>query len=385
MPMLDKFPVLGRLFGADPAHRNGWRQLETSLRKCERRPLYRALIGDVVVCRADLARRALIDSDANLHREPSVWQFGDKQQVSAATATELNRWLHGAAVQCDADQAARVAVDHVAASSGDLHRACLLACVESGAGMFALDRNPELAAIARTYIGEVFHAKLVGSRLSEEQKSRTRGLASRAASLLGELDAGLPAVLSADGVLAGAERGEIYLHAVLSFAGASAVMLAWLVCALHLDRLAGIDMSADARARIFGCEPKHVALEMLRLWPPASRHGRRVLKEHRIGEITALRDDDIVIPVFALHRHRDEWPNAREFDPQRWQDNPRPAAFMPFSAGPGACIGGQFEIKWLAAVVQQAAALRSLKLVQVAEWPCVHAMFSPPLCRLAPP
>lgn len=385
MIMLEKLPVLGRFLGDGRTGRNGWRHLEASLRKCERRPLYRALIGDVVVCRADLARRALIDSDGCLHREASVWQFGDKQQVSAATAVVLNRWLHGATLKCDVDEAARVAIDQMTTSSGDLHRACLLACVESGAGMFAIDRNPELAAIVRTYIGEVFHAKLVGSQLSEEQKSRTRGLASRAASLLGELDADLPAVLSADGILTGAERGEIYLHAVLSFAGASAVMLAWLVCALHLDRLAGIDMTADARARIFGGEPKHVALEMLRLWPPASRHDRRVLKEHRIGRITALRDDDIVIPVFALHRHRDEWPNAREFDPQRWQDNPRPAAFMPFSAGPGACIGGQFEIKWLAAVVRQAAALCSLKLVQVAECPCVHAMFSPPLCRIAPP
>ncbi|MCD9033993.1 cytochrome P450 [Luteimonas sp. Y-2-2-4F] len=382
--MLEKLPVLGRFLGGNPSDREGWRRMEKMRRACERRPVYRALIGDVVVCRADLARRVLMDNSGALRREPSVWQFGDRQQVPATAVTELNRWLHGAAAGCDVDRAAQIAVDRLAASSGDLHRACLLASLESVAGMLGFDRHPGLAAAARTYIGDVFHAKLVGSQLSDEQKARVRSLSSRVAAMLDGLDATLPSVLRADGVLSGAERGEIYLHAVLSVAGASGVMLAWLACALHLDELAGIDMSAENRALVSSGKPEHVALEMLRLWPPASQHGRRVLQDHRIGPVTALRDDDIVIPVYALHRHPDEWRNPHAFAPQRWQDDPRPPAFMPFSAGLGACIGAQFEIKWLAAVVLRSEVLRSLRPVPIAGWPCANTMFSPPLCRLEP-
>lgn len=382
--MFERLPIVGRFLGNRAVDSRGWRQMEKIRRACERRPVYRALIGDVVVCRADLARRVLMDSSGRLRHEPSVWQFGDRQQASATTVTELNRWLHGAAAGCDVDRAARIAVDRLAASSGDLHRACLLAALESVAGMLGFDRHPGLADAVRTYIGELFHAKLVGSQLDDERKARVRGLSSRVASMLEALDADLPQALRADGALSGAERGEIYLHAVLSVAGASGVMLAWLVCALHMDALTGIDMSAQRRALISSGRPEHVALEMLRLWPPASQHGRRVLEEHRIGPVTALPEDDIVIPVYALHRHPDEWRNPHEFAPQRWEDDPRPAAFMPFSAGPGACIGAQFEVRWLAAVVRHAYALRPLRLVRLVEWPCANTMFSPPLCRLEP-
>jgi hypothetical protein len=383
--MLDKLPVVGRFLGGRVADDAGWRRMEALLRKCERRPVYRAWIGDVVVCDATLARRALLDSDNCLAREPSVWQFGDKQRVPAATVTELNRWLHGAAARHDVDAAARIAVVALAAASGDLHRAALLAALDSVADMLGFDCNPELAAAVRVYIGDVFHAKLVNAHLDDAQIARAQGLASRVAALLTTCDAELPAVLRSDGILSGAARGEVYLHAVLSVVGASGVMLAWLACVLHMDTVAGVDTSADSRAQVFTCKPEHVALELLRLWPPASAHGRRVLKDHQVGPVKALRDDDLVIPVFVLHRHRDTWPEACAFAPQRWQENPRPAAFMPFSAGPGACIGSQFEIRWLAAVVRQAATLGSLQLVQVGRSPCANTMFAPPRCRLETP
>ncbi|KLI98165.1 cytochrome P450 [Luteimonas sp. FCS-9] len=383
--MLDKLPVVGRLLGGRVADDAGWRRMEALLRKCERRPVHRAWIGDVVVCDAALARRALLDSEGRLQRRPSVWQFGRGQAVPAATVTELNRWLHGAAARHDVDTAARIAVERLAAASGDLHRACLLAALESVAGMLGFDRHPELAAAVQVYIGEVFHAKLVDARLDDAQAARAKALASRVAAMLDGCDADLPPALHTDGVLVGAARGEVYLHAVLSVVGASGVMLAWLACALHIDELAGIDMRGDARARLFAGKPEHVALELLRLWPPASAHGRRVLEDHQVGPVEALRDDDLVIPVFALHRHRDAWPEARIFSPQRWQDDPRPTAFMPFSAGPGACIGSQFEIRWLAAVVRHAATLRTLRLVQVGRSPRANTMFSPPLCRLETP
>lgn len=373
---------LGALLGAPPA-RTDWRIIRSALRRCERTPLYRTLSGSVVVCRSDCARRALIDSEAVLEHLPAFWQFNDGTPIPEPSCAELNRWVHQSLDRHDAAGAAEIAVERVAASSGDLHRACLLAVAESAAPMLRTDVDRQLREVVQPYVGELFHTVVVGTR-RREHELRARELARRAAPLLTAHRDALPAVLAEDGALSGADRGELYLRAVTAFVGASAVAMAWLICALHEDDLAEVDMSGAARERIDQGPPGSVAMELLRLWPPAWQHRRRVLRDHAIGPLTALRDDDLVIPVVALHRHPAEWAHPRVFDPDRWRTDPRPAAFMPFALGPRACVGGRYEVRWLTEVAGHVPALKSLRLVRRSRDPCVTAVFSPPRCEVAP-
>ncbi|WP_139178853.1 cytochrome P450 [Lysobacter sp. yr284] len=73
-------------------------------------------------------------------------------------------------------------------------------------------------------------------------------------------------------------------------------------------------------------------MEMLRLCPLASEHVRHVLTEHRICLITVLRDDNIAVPVFALHHHENECHGPRKFEPMRWQSTHTSSALILFSA-----------------------------------------------------
>jgi cytochrome P450 len=45
----------------------------------------------------------------------------------------------------------------------------------------------------------------------------------------------------------------------------------------------------------------------------------------------------------VLHRHPDFWPDPERFDPDRFEPNPNESrhsyAYLPFAAGPRACIG----------------------------------------------
>ncbi|MCD9033172.1 cytochrome P450 [Luteimonas sp. Y-2-2-4F] len=373
---------LGALFGV-PRARTDWRFIRNSLRRCERMPLYRTLAGSVVVCRSDYARRALIDSESVLEHLPAFWQFPNGAPIPEPACAELNRWVHHSLDRHDAAEAAEIAVSRIAASSGDLHRACLLAVTESAGSILRTDVDHALRALVRSYVGELFHTVVVGTR-RREHELRARALARKVAPLLAAHRDALPGVLAEDGALSGAERGELYLRAVTAFVGASAVAMAWLICALSEDDLAEVDLSGAARERIEQGPPGPVAMELLRLWPPAWQHRRRVLRDHAIGPLTALRDDDLVIPVVALHRHPAEWANPRVFDPDRWRTDPRPAAFMPFALGPRACVGGRYEIRWLTEVAGHVPTLKSLRLARLSKKPCVTAVFSPPRCEIAP-
>jgi cytochrome P450 len=59
-----------------------------------------------------------------------------------------------------------------------------------------------------------------------------------------------------------------------------------------------------------------------------------VLHDHRIGPLSVLRGDDVVVPAYALHRHPAYWPQPETFDAARWDaSNLRTDAFLPFVVG----------------------------------------------------
>ena len=103
--------------------------------------------------------------------------------------------------------------------------------------------------------------------------------------------------------------------------------------------------------------------ESMRLYPPVPVLGRRVKVDTRLGEHDVKASMQIVVPIFALHRHVRLWENPNTFDldrfaPERAKERAR-CAYLPFSAGPRVCIGASFAM--MEAVVILATLVRAFR------------------------
>jgi cytochrome P450 len=136
---------------------------------------------------------------------------------------------------------------------------------------------------------------------------------------------------------------------VSSVAGASPIGAA------HLDRLVVTRM---------------VLKEAMRLYPPAPVMTRLAGETIALGPETVAAGTLIVIPVYAVHRHRKLWEDPDRFDPERFAPEreakyPR-TQFMPFGFGPRTCIGGTF------AMMEATAILATLVRGARFDWDGVH-------------
>ncbi|PSN52371.1 Cytochrome P450 9e2 [Blattella germanica] len=94
-----------------------------------------------------------------------------------------------------------------------------------------------------------------------------------------------------------------------------------------------------------------VVSETLRLYPPAVVTDRKCVKEYNLPSeppITLKPGDLLWLPIFALHRDPEYFPNPEKFDPERFSEenknNIRPYTYIPFGAGPRNCIGNRFAL-----------------------------------------
>ena len=76
--------------------------------------------------------------------------------------------------------------------------------------------------------------------------------------------------------------------------------------------------------------------ETLRLWPSSHWFSRDVKSDVIIGGQQLRRGDILIISPWQMHRDPRFWPRADEFDVQRDYGQP---AYVPFGAGPRACLG----------------------------------------------
>ncbi len=102
---------------------------------------------------------------------------------------------------------------------------------------------------------------------------------------------------------------------------------------------------------------KQVVQESMRLYPPVWGIARRCTEETEIGGFRIPRDSYIAVTMYALHRHPDYWPDSDRFDPDRFaadrSHSRHSYAYLPFSAGPRACIGAGMSMLEIQLVLAQ--------------------------------
>jgi len=93
---------------------------------------------------------------------------------------------------------------------------------------------------------------------------------------------------------------------------------------------------------------KQVVEESLRYYPPVWLYTRKAIDDDMLGDYFIPAGSDIFITPYFLHRHPQFWPDAENYDPQRFTveavKQQHKQAFIPFSAGPRRCIGDFFAI-----------------------------------------
>jgi cytochrome P450 len=93
---------------------------------------------------------------------------------------------------------------------------------------------------------------------------------------------------------------------------------------------------------------QRVLKESMRLYPPAPVIARQSTEALNIGGWPLPAGSQIVIPIFAIHRHRKLWDDPDRFDPDRFlpeAEAGRPRTqYMPFGGGPRVCIGATFAM-----------------------------------------
>jgi cytochrome P450 len=111
-----------------------------------------------------------------------------------------------------------------------------------------------------------------------------------------------------------------------------------------------------------------VVKESMRLYPPVPIMSRQAVADAVIDGREIREGTSILMPIYAIHRHKRRWERPDEFDPMRFapQDEasiPR-YQYMPFGAGPRVCIGMSFAM--IEATTMLATLLRHARFEAVA-------------------
>ena len=91
-----------------------------------------------------------------------------------------------------------------------------------------------------------------------------------------------------------------------------------------------------------------VLKESMRLYPPAPIMSRQATVDTDLAGVPVKSGTQIIIPIYAIQRHRRYWPDPERFDPLRFApENEAKISryhYMPFGAGPRICIGMAFAL-----------------------------------------
>ncbi len=125
-----------------------------------------------------------------------------------------------------------------------------------------------------------------------------------------------------------------------------------------------------------------VFAESMRLFPPAWLIGRRALRDYEIPPYRIPARSLVLMSQYVMHRDERYYPDASQFDPERWTPEAKAArpkfAFFPFGGGPRQCIGDGFA--WMEGVLLLATLGRKWKFRLVPG----HRVEMQPLVTLRP-
>jgi len=100
---------------------------------------------------------------------------------------------------------------------------------------------------------------------------------------------------------------------------------------------------------------QRVLKETMRLYPPAPVLSRMAASSTQLGGRDLKPGTNVVMPVFAIHRHKRLWEDPDRFDPDRFMPEREArywrTQFMPFGAGPRICIGMSFAMAEATAIL----------------------------------
>ncbi|MEQ4304044.1 cytochrome P450 [Plantactinospora sp. B6F1] len=146
--------------------------------------------------------------------------------------------------------------------------------------------------------------------------------------------------------------------------GVPGTALAWAV--LVLAREPGIAARIRVEAEVLA-ERAHRAItvddlpyteavvkELLRAYIPTWLLGREVRTHTTLGRWTFQPGQQIMMPVYLMHRDPRWWESPEEFLPDRWLGTQQPHArfaYLPFGAGPRICLGNQLGLLQLVLAV----------------------------------
>ena len=100
---------------------------------------------------------------------------------------------------------------------------------------------------------------------------------------------------------------------------------------------------------------RQVIQEAMRIYPPAPMVVRQPNRDVTIGGVALTPEDNVFVPIYAVHHHVKLWDQPARFDPDRFAPEAVRArhryAYLPFGAGPRICIGMGFALVEAAAIL----------------------------------
>jgi cytochrome P450 len=124
----------------------------------------------------------------------------------------------------------------------------------------------------------------------------------------------------------------------------STALLAWTFALLgqHPDIQARLVREVDAMSKSPLLD--QVIKESLRLYPPIHLGNRQVVKEVPLDHGTIPAGERLFYSIYLTHRDPAVWENPQAFCPERFGRGRKtpPFSYIPFGAGPRACIGAAF-------------------------------------------
>jgi cytochrome P450 len=111
--------------------------------------------------------------------------------------------------------------------------------------------------------------------------------------------------------------------------------------------------------------------ETMRLYPPVWMVTRRARVAHTLapGRVVPA-GADVLVCIYTLHRHIRHWTEPDSFQPERFSEpaaTRHPFAYLPFGAGPRACLGSRFAL--VEAVLALATLASRVELVPISSLP----------------